>query len=112
MILQFGLIKQINTITPPPPKCCRKYSKNGKGLQKPLAPQSGIRYIGERIIRGCASAVLRVCNMIELVHAKLTHTYAATRRLSGMPVGRATVMLSVFQICWSLLKKGGLLDSP
>ena len=36
-----------------------------------------IRHIGERIIRGCASAVLRVCNMIELVHAELTHTYAA-----------------------------------
>jgi len=36
--------------------------------------------IGEQI-RGCASAVLRVCNMIELVHAKLTHTYAAARRL-------------------------------
>jgi len=39
-------------------------------------PVYGIRHIGERI-RGCASAVLRVCNMIELVHAKLTHTYAA-----------------------------------
>ena len=75
-------------------------------------PAYGIRHIGERIIRGCASAVLHVCNMIDLVHAKLTHTYAATRRLSGMPVGRATVMLSVFQICWSLLKKGGVLDSP
>ena len=50
--------------------------------------------------------------MIELVHAKLTHTYATTRRLSGMHVGRATMMLSVFQICWSLLKKGGVLDSP
>jgi len=64
------------------------------------------------IIRGCGSAVLSVCNMIELVHAKLTHTYAATRRLSGMPVSCATVMLSVFQICWSLLKKAGVLDSP
>jgi len=72
-------------------------------------PAYGIRHIGEQIIRGCASAVLRVCNMIELVHAKLTHTYAATRRLSGMPVGRATVMLSVLQICWILLQKGGVL---
>jgi len=44
------------------------------------------RHIGERI-RGRASAGLRVCNMIELVHAKLTHTYAAARRLSGMPRG-------------------------
>jgi len=60
-------------------------------------PAFGIRHIGDRIIRECASAVLRVCNMIELVHAKLTHTYATTRRLSGMPVGRATVVLSVFQ---------------
>ena len=34
--------------------------------------------------------------MIELVHAKLTHTYAATRRPSGMHVGRASVSLSVF----------------
>ena len=55
-----------------------------------------IRHIGERIIRGCASAVLRDCNMIELVHAKFTHTYAATRRPSGMHVGRASVSLSVF----------------
>ena len=62
--------------------------------------------------RGCASAVLRDCNMIELVHAKLTHTYAATRRPSGMHVGRASVSLSVFQICLSLLKKGRVLDSP
>ena len=31
--------------------------------------------------------MLRVCNMIELVHAKITHTYAAARRLSGMPRG-------------------------
>jgi len=59
-------------------------------------PVYGIRHIGERIIRGCASAVLRDCNMIELVHAKLTHTYAATRRPSGMHVGRASVSLSVF----------------
>ena len=57
----------------------------------------GIRHIGERMIRGCASAVFRDCNMIELVHAKLTHTYAATRRPSGMHVGCASVMLSVFQ---------------
>jgi len=55
---------------------------------------------------------LSFCIFAREAHAKLTHTYAATRRLSGMPVGRATVMLSVFQICWSLLKKGGLLDSP
>jgi len=34
--------------------------------------------------------------MIELVHAKFTHTYAATRRPSGMHVGRASVSLSVF----------------
>ena len=47
--------------------------------------------------RYIASAVLRDCNMIELVHAKLTHTYAATRRLSGMHMGRASVMFSVFQ---------------
>jgi len=47
--------------------------------------------IGEQI-RGCASAVLRVCNMIELVHAKSTHTYAAARRLSGLPVGCAMLM--------------------
>jgi len=53
-------------------------------------PVYGIRHIGERINRGCASAVLRDCNMIELVHAKLTHTYAATRRPSGMHVGRAS----------------------
>jgi len=53
--------------------------------------------------------------MVELVHAKLTHTYAATRRLSGMHVSRASVMLSVFQFFkffLSLLKKGGVLDSP
>jgi len=50
--------------------------------------------------------------MIELVHAKLTQTYAATRRPSGMHVGRASVSLSVFQICLSLLKKGRVLDSP
>jgi len=49
------------------------------------------------IIRGCASAVLRDYNMIELVHAKLTHTYTATRRLSGMHVCCASVILSVFQ---------------
>ena len=72
----------------------------------------GIRHIGERIIRGCASAVLRDSNMIELVHAKVTHTYADTRRPSGMHVGRASVSLSVFQICLSLLKKGMVLDSP
>ena len=42
------------------------------------------------------TAVLRDCNMIELVHAKLTHTYAATRRPSGTHVGRAVVSLSVF----------------
>lgn len=75
-------------------------------------PVYGIRHIGERIIRGCASAVLCDCNMIELVHAKLTHTYAATRRPSGTHVGRAAVSLSVFQICLSLLKKGRVLDSP
>jgi len=57
-------------------------------------------------IRGCASAVSPHCNMIELLHAKLTHTYAATRRPSGTHVGRAAVSLSVFQICLSLLKKG------
>jgi len=57
----------------------------------------GIRHMGEQIIRGCASAVLRNCNIIELVHAKLTHTYAATRRPSGMHLGRAFVLLSVFQ---------------
>ena len=45
------------------------------------------------------NTLLRVCNMIELVHAKLTHTYTTARRLSGMPVGCAMVMLSVFQIC-------------
>ena len=44
-------------------------------------------HIGERM-RGCPSAaMLRICNMIELVHAKKTHTYAAARRLSGMPRG-------------------------
>jgi len=67
--------------------------------------------IGGRI-RGCASAVLRVCNMIELVHAALTLTYAAARRLSGMSVGCATLSFSVFRICSSLLKKGGMLHSP
>jgi len=46
--------------------------------------------------RGCASASLHDCNMIELVHAKWRHTYAATRRLSGMHVGSASVMLSIF----------------
>ena len=60
-------------------------------------PVYGICHIGERIIRGCASAVLRDCNMIELVHTKLTHIYAANRRQSGMHVGRASVMLSAFQ---------------
>jgi len=50
--------------------------------------------------------------MIELVHAKLTHTYAATRRPSGTHVGRAAVSLSVFQICLNLLKKGRVLDFP
>jgi len=73
-------------------------------------PVYSIRHIGERIIRGCASAVLRDCNMIELVHAKLTHTYAATQRLSGMHVGRASVMLSVFQffrfVCASWRREG------
>ena len=44
--------------------------------------------------------------MIELVHAALTHTYAAARRLSGMPVGCATVMLSVFQIFSEPPKEG------
>jgi len=82
-------------------------------------------------IRGCASAVLHVYNMIELVHAKWTHTYAmkthicnehthmqwrhtqaAARRLSGMPVGCATVTLSVFQNCLSLLKKGRCIIPP
>jgi len=58
------------------------------------------------------SAIENTFFMIELAHAKLTHTYAVARRLSGMPVGCATVMLSVSQICWSLLKKEGVLDSP
>jgi len=92
-------------------------------------PVYGIRHIGERIIRGCASALLRDCNTIELVHAKLTHTYAmktqicnehthmqwthtyaATRRLSGMHVGRASVMLSVFQFfrfVWASWRREG-----
>jgi len=43
--------------------------------------------------------MLHVCNMIELVHAKLTHTYDAARRLSGMPRGLCYVMFSEFQIC-------------
>jgi len=80
-------------------------------------PVYGIRHIGERIIRGCASAVLRDCNMIELVHAKLTHTYAATRRLieSGMHVGRASVMLSVFQFLrfvWTSWRREGYWIPP
>jgi len=58
------------------------------------------------------SAIENTFFMIELAHAKLTHTYAVARRLSSMPVGCATVMLSVSQICWSLLKKEGVLDSP
>ena len=58
----------------------------------------------------CTSAVLRDCNMIELVHAKSTHTYATTRRLSGMHVGRASVMLSVFQFfrfVWASWRREG-----
>ena len=46
------------------------------------------------------------------MHAKITHTYAATRRPSGMHVVRASVSLAVFQICLSLLKKVRVLDSP
>jgi len=100
-------------------KICKKPAKFQSAVStcQFLLPRTllyGICHIGERIIRGCASALLRVCNMIELVHAKLTHIYAATRRLSGMHVGRATMILSVSQICWSLLKKGlrGVMDSP
>jgi len=37
--------------------------------------------IGDRM-RGSPSAMLRVYNMIELVHAQMTHTQAAARRLS------------------------------
>jgi len=72
----------------------------------------GIRHIGERIMRGCASAVLRDCNMIELVHAKLN---AATRRLSGMHVGRASVILSVFQFVrfvWASWRREGYWIPP
>ena len=73
-------------------------------------PVFGIRHIGGQIMRGCACAVLRDCNMIELVHAKLTHTYAATRLLSGMHVGRASVMFSVFQFfrcVWASWRREG-----
>ena len=75
-------------------------------------PVYGIRHIGERIIRGCASAVLRDCNMIELVHAKLTHTYAATRRPSGMHVGRASVSLSVFSDLFEPSEEGKGIGFP
>jgi len=71
--------------------------------------------IGERIMRGCTSAVWRDCNMIELVHAKSTHTYATTRRLSGMHVGRASVMLSVFQFfrfVWASWRREGYWIPP
>ena len=43
--------------------------------------------------------MLRVSNMIELVHEKLTHTYDDVRRLSGVPRGLCYVMFSVFEIC-------------
>jgi hypothetical protein len=75
-------------------------------------PCYGIGHICKWTIRGCASAVLRNCNMIELLHAKLIHTYAATQPPLCKHQGRASVSLSVFQICWSLLKKGRVLDSP
>ena len=80
--------------------CATLPAKNTAGCPEPhLFIKKGDLSQGwrERIIRGCACAVLRDCNIIELVHAKLTHTYAATRRLSGMHVGRASVMFSVFQ---------------
>jgi len=75
-------------------------------------PVYGIRHIGERIIRGCASAVLRNCNMIELVYSKLTHTYAATRRPCLCTWAVLLWVFQFFQICLSLLKKGRVLDSP
>jgi len=75
-------------------------------------PAYDTRHIGERI-RGCVSAVVRVCNMIEVMYSKLKHTYADTRRLSGMPRGRWYVdafciifMFSVFRIRLSLLEVG------
>ena len=40
-----------------------------------------------------------VYNIVELVHAKITHTYAAARQLSGMPSGLCYLMFSEFQIC-------------
>jgi len=67
--------------------------------------------IGEQI-RGCESAVLRICNMITFVHPVLTHTYANAQQLSGMPMGYASLMFSVIQFCLNLLNKGGVLNSP
>jgi len=49
-----------------------------RGNSTPLPPSGGFQRINQ---------VLHVYNIIELVHAKLTHTYAAARRLSGMPRG-------------------------
>jgi hypothetical protein len=50
-----------------------------------------------------------VCNIVELVHAKITHTYAAARRLSGMPSGLCYLMFSEFQIClfWASFRGKG-----
>jgi len=78
-------------------------------------PVYGICHIGERIIRGCTSAVLRDYNMIELVYVKLTHTYATTRRLSGMHVVRASVMFPVFQFSrfvWASWRREGYWIPP
>jgi len=35
-------------------------------------------------MQGCPFAMLRVYNMIELVHAQITHTQASVRRLPGI----------------------------
>ena len=50
--------------------------------------------------------------MIELVHAKLALKYAAAWRLSGMPVGCAMLIFSVFQICLCLLERGWGIEFP
>jgi len=64
---------------------------------------------------GRLSPILRACNMIELVRAEITHTYAAARQMSKWqvcPVSCAMLIFVVFQICSSLPKKGGMSNFP
>jgi len=70
----------------------REPPEEGRGMDFP-------RNLASLAVCTQITAMLHVGNMIELVHAKLTHTYDAARRLSGMPRGLCYVMFSEFQIC-------------